>query len=143
MRLSWSLFMESRLSRSLFTIFLTMESRLSRSLFTIFSSRCNRGYHRAFSWNRGYHGAFSRFFLRWNRGYHRAFSRFFFTMELRKTHSLGETLFIYVTKSIYIGSTSLKTLPLDLGPPLQGKEYGPPYSKLSARGKCFCSQNNL
>jgi hypothetical protein len=40
---------------------------------------------------------------------------------------LGETLFIYITKSIYIGSASLKTLPLDLEPPLQGKEYDPPY----------------
>jgi hypothetical protein len=30
--------------------------------------------------------------------------------------------------NIYIGSASLKTLPLDLEPPLQGKEYGPPYS---------------
>jgi hypothetical protein len=46
-----------------------------------------------------------------------------------ETRDFGETLFIYVTKSIYIGSTSLKTLPLDLEPPLQGKEYGPPYSK--------------
>jgi hypothetical protein len=25
----------------------------------------------------------------------------------------GKTLFIYITKSIYIGSASLKTLPLD------------------------------
>jgi hypothetical protein len=41
----------------------------------------------------------------------------------------GKTLFIYITKSIYIGSTLLKTLPLDLEPHLQGKEYGPPYSK--------------
>jgi hypothetical protein len=45
----------------------------------------------------------------------------------------GKTLFIYITKSIYIGFTLLKTLPLDLEPPLQGKEYGPPYSKEIAR----------
>jgi hypothetical protein len=45
----------------------------------------------------------------------------------------GKTLFIYITKSIYIGSTSLKTLPLDLEPPLQGKEYGSPYSKEIAK----------
>jgi hypothetical protein len=45
----------------------------------------------------------------------------------------GKTLFIYITKSIYIGSTSLKTLPLDLEPPLQGKEYDPPYSKVIAK----------
>jgi hypothetical protein len=43
----------------------------------------------------------------------------------------GKTLFIYITKSIYIGSASLKTLPLDLEPPLQGKEYGPPYSNVN------------
>jgi hypothetical protein len=48
-------------------------------------------------------------------------------------HDLGETLFIYITKGIYIGSASLKTLPLDLEPPLQGKEYGPPYSNVIAK----------
>jgi hypothetical protein len=45
----------------------------------------------------------------------------------------GKTLFIYITKSIYIGPASLKTLPLDLEPPLQGNEYGPPYSKVIAK----------
>jgi hypothetical protein len=45
----------------------------------------------------------------------------------------GKTLFIYITKSIYIGSASLKTLPLDLEPPLQGKEYSPSYSKVTAK----------
>jgi hypothetical protein len=49
-------------------------------------------------------------------------------MESTKCTIWGKTLFIYITKSIYIGSASLKTLPLDLEPPLQGKEYGPPYS---------------
>jgi hypothetical protein len=48
-------------------------------------------------------------------------------------HNLGKTLFIYITKSIYIGPASLKTLSLDLEPPLQGKEYGPPYSKVIAK----------
>jgi hypothetical protein len=48
-------------------------------------------------------------------------------------HDLGGTLFIYSTKSIYIGSALLKTLPLELEPPLQGKEYGPPYSKVIAK----------
>jgi hypothetical protein len=47
----------------------------------------------------------------------------------------GETLFIYITKSIYTGSASLKTLPLDLEPPLQGKEYGPSYSNEIAKSK--------
>jgi hypothetical protein len=32
-----------------------------------------------------------------------------------------DSLYIYITKSIYMGSASLKTLPLDLEPPLQGK----------------------
>jgi hypothetical protein len=47
----------------------------------------------------------------------------------------GKTLFIYITKSIYIGSASLKTLPIDLEPPLQGKEYGPPYSNGNTKKK--------
>jgi hypothetical protein len=37
--------------------------------------------------------------------------------------------------SIYIGPASLKTLPLDLEPPLQGKEYDPPYSNKIAKKK--------
>jgi hypothetical protein len=45
----------------------------------------------------------------------------------------GKTLFIHITKSIYIGSALLKTLPLDLEPHLQGKKYGPPYSKVIAK----------
>jgi hypothetical protein len=49
-------------------------------------------------------------------------------MEFTKCTIWGKTLFIYITKSIYIGFASLKTLPFDLEPPLQGKEYGPPYS---------------
>jgi hypothetical protein len=54
---------------------------------------------------------------------------FFHTMEFTKCTNWGKTLFIYIRKSIYTGPTSLKTLPLDLEPPLQGKEYSPPYSK--------------
>jgi hypothetical protein len=46
-----------------------------------------------------------------------------------------ESLHIYITKSIYIGSASLKTLPLDLEPPLQGKQYGPPYSNATKKRK--------
>jgi hypothetical protein len=56
-------------------------------------------------------------------------------MELTKCTIWGKTLFIYITKSIYIGSASLKTLPLDLEPPLQGKEYGPPYSDATTKKK--------
>jgi hypothetical protein len=56
-------------------------------------------------------------------------------MESTKCTIWGNTLFIYITKSIYIGSASLKTLPLDLEPPLQGKEYSPPYSNGIAEKK--------
>jgi hypothetical protein len=94
---------------------------------------------------------FTDFFSRWNSGYHRAFltlsrafshdgiqaitepfSHFhglFLMMEFSRHTIRGKTLFIYIIKSIYIGFTSLKTLPLDLEPPLQGKEYGPSYFK--------------
>jgi hypothetical protein len=88
-------------------------------------------------------------FTQWNSGYHEAFHEFFFhTMEFWLSQSLprifhmveltwhmiwGRTLFICITKSIYIGSASLKTLPLDLEPPLQQKEYGPPCSKENAK----------
>jgi hypothetical protein len=54
-------------------------------------------------------------------------------MEFARRMIWGKTLFIYITKGIYIGSALLKTLPLDLEPPLQGKEYGPPYSKIIAK----------
>jgi hypothetical protein len=58
------------------------------------------------------------YFSRWNSGYEEAFltNFFFFTMEFSKYAIWGKTLFIYITKSIYIGSASLKTLPLDLEP---------------------------
>jgi hypothetical protein len=54
-------------------------------------------------------------------------------MKFTKCTNWGKTLFIYITKSIYTRPASLKTLPLDLEPPLQGKEYGPPYSKEIAK----------
>jgi hypothetical protein len=51
-------------------------------------------------------------------------------------HDVGkDPLFIYITKSIYIGSASLKTLPLDLEAPLQGKEYDSTYSNVIAKNK--------
>jgi hypothetical protein len=70
---------------------------------------------------------------------------FFFHDVILEMHDLGEDSFhIYITKSIYIGSTSLKTLPLDLEPPLQGKEYGPPYSNATKRKKTIVfSRNHL
>jgi hypothetical protein len=101
-------------------------------------------------------------FSRWNSGYHEAFhTNFssFFTMEFWLSRSLSHELFlfydgileirnlgedsfhIYITKSIYIGSASLKTLPLDLEPPLQGKEYSPSYSNTTRRSKTnFCPE---
>jgi hypothetical protein len=58
---------------------------------------------------------------------------------------LGEDPFhSYITKSIYIGSASLKPLSLDLEPPLQGKEYGPSYSNATRKRKAdFFSRNHL
>jgi hypothetical protein len=117
--------MEFRLSRNLFTNFFHMvESRLSRILFMIFSFTW---------WNLGYHEAFSRIFL--SHGGILAITKPFHKVEFTKCTIWGKTLFIYITKSIYIGPASLKTLPLDLEPPLQGKEYGPPYSKVIAKKK--------
>jgi hypothetical protein len=123
-------------------------------------------------WNSGYQGAFhtnffffhdgilaikepfTRTFLfsRWNFGYQGSFHTIFsfFTMEFTKCTIWGKTFFIYIyiyiyiTKSIYMGSASLKTLPLDLEPPLQGKEYGPPYSNATKRRKAIVfSRNHL
>jgi hypothetical protein len=120
-----------------------MEIWLSRSLFTNFYfSRWNSGYQGAF------HTNFS-FFLAIKEPSTRTFlfrdgilaikepfhELFFFTIEFTKCMIWGKTLFTYITKSIYIGSTSLKTLPLDLEPPLQGKEYSPPYCNEIAEKK--------
>jgi hypothetical protein len=66
------------------------------------------------------------------------FTNFFFhTMEFSKCTIWGKTLFIYITKSIYIGSALLKTLPLDLEPPFQGKEYDPSYCNEIAERKAY------
>jgi hypothetical protein len=63
---------------------------------------------------------------------------FFFHDGILQIRNLGEhSFYIYITKSIYIGSASLKTLPLDLEPPLQGKEYGPPYSNATKKVKAI------
>jgi hypothetical protein len=103
---------------------------------SFYFSRRNSGYQGAFHtiffsrWNSGYQGAFSRISLSHNGilTIKEPFHEFLFHMiEFSKCTIWGKTLFIYITKSIYIGSASLKTLPLDLEPPLQGKEYGPPY----------------
>jgi hypothetical protein len=89
-------------------------------------------------WDFGYHGASLQTFL-----FHDGisaiteplsnFRKLFVMVEFTRHMIWGKTFFIYITKSIYIGSASLKTLSLDLEPPLQGKEYGPPYSKVIAK----------
>jgi hypothetical protein len=83
------------------------------------------------------------FFSRWNFDYHGVFLTNFFSFFMKEfrdtkyeTCNLGEDCFhIYIGTSIYIGSASLKTLPLDLEPPLQGKEYGPSYSSTTKRNR--------
>jgi hypothetical protein len=110
-----------------------VESRLSRSIFTNFSfTWWNLGYHKAFSWIFLSHGGISAI----TKPFHEFFfhmvesqlSRSFFTnfsftwWNPQNAQFGGRNLFIYTTKSIYIRSASLKTLPLDLEPPLQGKE---------------------
>jgi hypothetical protein len=67
-------------------------------------------------------------FARWNSG----------SMQLGE-----DSFYIYITKSIYIGSASLKTLPLYLEPPLQGKEYGPPYSNVTRKRKASVFPKSL
>jgi hypothetical protein len=135
-----------------FFLFFTMEFRLSRSpsheLFFFFHDgilAMKEPFTRNFlfsRWNSGYQGAF-----------HTNFS--FFAMEFwlsgslsheifffhdgildtkYETCNLGEDSFhLYIGKSIYTGSALLKTLPLDLEPPLQGKEYGPSYSRTTIK----------
>jgi hypothetical protein len=113
--------MKFQLSRSLSQNFLSYNGILAitEPFHGIILSLWDFDYHGAFSWNLGYHGAFLKLS--------------FLMMGFTRRTILGKTLFIYITKSIYIGSTWLKTLPLDLEPPLQGKEYGPPNSKLNAK----------
>jgi hypothetical protein len=117
---------------------------------TFLFSRWNSGYQKAFLTNFFFftmefwlseslsHELF--LFSRWNSGYQKAFLTNFSNTQF------GGRLFsyIYITKSIYIGSASLETLPLDLEPPLQGKEYGPPYSNATKRRKAnVFSRNHL
>jgi hypothetical protein len=74
------------------------------------------------------------------------FSRtFLFYDGIHKMCDLGEDSFhTYIRKSIYIGSASLKTLPLDLEPPLQGKEYSPSYCNAATKKKSnVFSRNHL
>jgi hypothetical protein len=71
---------------------------------------------------------------------------FFFHDGILEIRNLGEDsfhIYIYIIKSIYIGSASLKTLPLDLEPHLQGKEYGPSYSNATRRSKTYFVPKSL
>jgi hypothetical protein len=110
----------------------------------LFFSRWNSGYQEALltnfflfsQWNSGYQEAFlTNFFLfsRWNSSYQEALLTNFFlfsrwnSRDARFGGKLFSYIYIYIYiyhKEYYIGSASLKTLPLDLEPPLQGKEYG-------------------
>jgi hypothetical protein len=129
------------LSHELFSFF-TMEFWLSRSL-----SRTFFFFHDGIL---AITKAFSRTFSFFHDGIlaiTKPFSRtfFFFHDGILEIYDLGEDSFhIYITKSIYIGSASLKTLPLDLEAPLQGKEYGPSYSNATRKSKTiFFSRNHL
>jgi hypothetical protein len=137
-------------------------------------SRWNSGYHEAFltnfisfstmefwlSWSLSHELSFftMEFWLSWSLSHELSF----FTMEFWLSRSLSHELsfsrwnsrntrfggrlfsYIYITKSIYIGSASLKTLALDLEPPLQVKEYGPSYSNATRKSKTnFFSRNHL
>jgi hypothetical protein len=118
-----------------------MEFWLSRSLSheLFLFLRCHSGYHEAFLTNFFF---FQDGILAITKPFSRTFS--FFKMEFLRYAIWGKTLFIYITKSIYIGSASLKTLPLDLEPRLQGKEYGPFYSNTTRKRKAdFFSRNYL
>jgi hypothetical protein len=141
---------EFRLSQSL---------RLSRSPFTKFSfTRCNFVYHRAFSWTFLSHDRISAItepftnfsFTRWNFSYHGALHELFFhTMQFRlsrslswtllshdgipKTHDLGEESFHIYHKEYLHRIRLVKNLASWFRAPLQGKEYGLPYSKVIAK----------
>jgi hypothetical protein len=87
-------------------------------------------------WYFGYHGAFSLTFLSHDgiSAITEPFTNFLFhTMVFMKCTNWGEDSFHIYHKAYLHGTASLKTLPLDLEPPLQGKEYDPPYSKEIAK----------
>jgi hypothetical protein len=109
--------------------FHTVEFRLSRSLSRIFLS----------------HGGISAItepftdfsFTWWNFGYHGAFHEFFFHMVefLEKMHDMGDDSFHTYHKEYLHRIRLIKNMPLDLEPPLQGKEYGPLCSNATTKKK--------
>jgi hypothetical protein len=132
--------------------FFTMEFWLSRSLsheLFLFSR-----------WNSGYHEAFLTKFFFFHNGILAITKPFswtfsFFTMEFWLSRSLshelfifsrwnsrntqfGGSLFLYICHKEYLHRIRLvKNLALDLEPPLQGKEYGPPYSNATKKVKAI------
>jgi hypothetical protein len=98
-------------------------------------------------WNSGYQGAFhTNFsFSRWNSGYQGAFHTNFFSRWNSQNARFRGRLFSYIYHKEYLHRIRLvKTLPLDLEPPLQGKECGPSYSNATRKGKTdFWSRNHL
>jgi sulfur relay (sulfurtransferase) DsrF/TusC family protein len=123
---------------------------------TFLFSRWNSGYQEAFLTNFSFFtmlfclsGSLSHELFFFHDGIlaiRKPFSRTFLFSRLNYVNTqFGEDFFhIYITKSIYIGSASLKTLPLDLEPPLQGKEYDTPYSNATKKVKVnVFSRNHL
>jgi hypothetical protein len=117
--------------------FLTMEFWLSRSL----SHELFSFFMMEFCYQGAFHTKFFFFFHDGILAIKEPFTRTFLFSRWNSQNSrfggrLFSYIYIYITKSIYIGS-SFKTLPLDLEPPLQGKEYGPPYSNTTKRMKAI------
>jgi hypothetical protein len=132
--------------------------------FTNFSfSRWNIGYHGAFHellffhdgilaikdpfhksrWNSGYQGAFSRITVEFwlsrslftNHGGILAIKEPFHMIKFTNAR-IGGSLFSYISQRVFTqDSPRYKTLPHDLEPPLQGKEFGPPYCNEIAEKK--------
>jgi hypothetical protein len=149
---------------------LSWSLRLSQSPFTKFSfTRCNFGYHGAFSWTFLSHDGISAItepftifsFTRWNFGYHRAFHEFFFhTMEfwlsqslsriflshdgIHKTHDLGEDSFHIYHKEYLHRIRLVKNLASGFRAPFARKRVRSSlFDGNCKESKCFYSWNHL
>jgi hypothetical protein len=112
-----------------FSFYFTMEFWLSGSLSRIFLSH---GRISAIT------EPFTNFsFTWWNFGYHGAFHEFLFHMVefLEKMHDMGDDSFHTYHKEYLHRIRLIKNMPLDLEPPLQGKEYGPLCSNATTKKK--------
>jgi hypothetical protein len=121
--------LELRLSRSHSLFFHTLDFSAIKKPFTNFL------FH---FWNFGYHRAIHFSFTLWISRLSRSLLQtFFFTRwNFARHKTCGKSLFIYIKEYLH-RIRLLKIFPLDLGPPLQGKEYGPFYSKVNAKSKIF------